>query len=297
MKKIFISALATITLLVGCAKENAPVLEKHDIKVNFTVTEKAGFEANTKAVKAGWSIGDEILIIFKGNSGWIPPFSNNNTVKLIKTSEGWNADTSKLPTELTGLVDGGSFAAWHYPGTISIGAENYHIFKFPLFDSYKGGEYMECIGTYTISGTELNLGTISLARPSDGFQISVKNMTTNGKEWYIDIYSEFTDGTLKHTGLSQGGSSLISCRIDMTYANIGTFGEWKSKGIQNGEDVSFFFRSISDEYEGTTLYFHLYSNAADNYWYKTTSKTPSELEGKAWSLPTLSEWETDINDL
>ncbi len=302
MKKILMAVVAlTVFGFVGCQKDDNAIDNK--IKVNFAVADKAGFDNGSRAVKSDWAVGDEILIIFKGSTdasstAWIAPYENANTVKLTKTAEGWNVDASNLPANLAGFVDGGMYAAYHYPGNIHIGATNYHIFDYPLFDTYAGGEFMSANGTYTISGNELNIGTITLARRADTFQISVKGLTpADGEKWSLKIYSEFVDGSLEHTGLSQGGNDLLACKINEGDASIGTFGSWSSLGVKNGEDVSFFFTSIAYEYTGTTLYYALYSNTAKNYWYKTTSTAPSALEGKAWYLPAVSEWETDIDDL
>lgn len=302
MKKILMAVVALAVMgFVGCQKDDNAIDNK--LKVNFTVADKASFDNGSRAVKADWAVGDEILIIFKGSvdassTAWIAPYDNANTVKLTKTAEGWSADVSKLPANLAGFVDGGSYVAFHYPGNIHIGSDNFHIFEFPIFDTYAGGEFMSANGIYTISGNELNIGTITLARPADGFQISVKGLTPEvGEKWYLEIYSEFVDGTLQHTGLSQGGNEMLSCRIDEETAYAGIFGSWESLGVKNGEDVSFFFTSIDDGYEGTTLYYSLYSNTAKNYWYKTTSTAPGALEGKAWSLPAVTEWKTEKTDL
>ena len=302
MKKILMAVVALAVMgFVGCQKDDNVVDNK--IKVNFAVADKAGFDNGSRAVKSDWAVGDEILIIFKGSAeesstAWIAPYENANTVKLTKTAEGWNVDASNLPENLARFVDGGIYVAYHYPGNIHIDAENYHIFDYPLFDTYAGGEFMSANGTYTISGNELNIGTITLARPADAFQISVKGLTPAvGEVWYLDIYSEFVDGSLNHPGLFQGGNRTLGCNINEGDAKIATFGSWESLGVKNGEDVSFFFTSIAKEYTGTTLYYALYSNTAKNYWYKTTSTAPSALEGKAWSLPAVSEWETDKADL
>ncbi len=302
MKKILMAVVALAVMgFVGCQKDDNAVDNK--IKVNFAVADKAGFDNGVRAVKSDWAVGDEILIIFKGSAdasstAWIAPYENANTVKLTKTAEGWNVDASNLPANLAGFVDGGMYAAYHYPGNIHIDDEDYYIYHYPLFDTYAGGEFMSANGTYTISGNELNIGTITLARPADAFQISVKGLTPAvGEVWYLDIYSGFADGSLNHTGLSQNGNRTLSCRIDLDNAMIGTFGSWESLGVKNGEDVAFFFNSIAGAYTGTTLYFSLYSNTAKNYWYKTTSTAPSALEGKAWYLPAVSAWETDIADL
>ena len=303
MKKILMAVVAlTVFGFVGCQKDDNAVDNK--IKVNFAVADKAGFDNGVRAVKAGWEAGDQILVVFKGSAdedskAWIAPYDNANTVKLTKTAEGWNVDASKLPANLEGFVDGGMYAAYHYPGNIHIDDEDYTpTQKFPLFDTYAGGEFMSANGAYTISGNELNIGTITLARPAGAFQISVKGLTpADGEKWYLEIYSGFVDGSLKTTGLSQGGNKTLACRIDLDNAMIGKFGSWSSLGVKNGEDVSFFFEPIADGYTGTTLYFYLYSNTAKNYWYKTTSTAPSALEGKAWSLPAVSEWETNKADL
>ena len=79
MKRIFLAAIAAAALLAGCAKsEDAP--EARKLNVVFSVADKDSYGADTKAVKQGWSVNDEILIVFESEmNDWLNPSVNDNT--------------------------------------------------------------------------------------------------------------------------------------------------------------------------------------------------------------------------
>ena len=183
---------------MGCQKDDSATISS-EVKVNFTVADKAGFANDTRAVKADWSVGDQIVVLFEGSEGWLDFSGNDNTLILNKTADGWDADDTNLPA-LANLVSGKKYFAIHHTGQISIGnmtdATTYYTAYinsyYTAYTSKKGIEYMSYSGTYTLSGSEINLGSITMARPSKMFQISVDNLCNepNVYNWMMVLYDE-----------------------------------------------------------------------------------------------------------
>ena len=134
MKKVFMAALAlTMAVFVSCSKDDFNA-ENNDVKVKFTVAEKDGFGADTRAVKSGWEAGDQILIVFRGTDGALLDFEDNaNTLKLTYDGTSWTVDDSKFPT--SGLEHNRYFTALHHPGNVLFGNAN-------NFRGYNGGEFL-----------------------------------------------------------------------------------------------------------------------------------------------------------
>lgn len=290
MKKIFMAALAAMTLLAGCAKENTPVVENQDIKVNFTVAEKSDFGADTKAIKAGWEVGDQILLVFQGNDAtyhgdWLDWTNNNNTITLTKTAGGWESTPKNL--DLKDLQSGKNYMAIHHMGNITISSEYLDASYRTYLTGYKGGEIMSCMAQYTVNGEALDLGTIELARDPYLFQISVKNLT--GDNWKMSI-------CINKAG-SRTGLNIIHMRSDKTFifdGGVGQYGDYENAtGVEYGGDVVFDFKKIAMNSE--TLVFKL-TNGTDTYYYTKTGVTSTTLEkGKAYYLPAINgpKWETE----
>ncbi len=104
MKKIIFAIFAATAFLASCTKE-VPVAEPQDIRVKFTVADKAAFGADTKAVKTGWEVGDEIIVVFKSSTNWLDCINETNTVKLTKTATGWTSDASNITLALLNGTD------------------------------------------------------------------------------------------------------------------------------------------------------------------------------------------------
>lgn len=291
MKKIFMAALAAMTLLAGCAKENTPVVENQDIKMNFTVAEKPGFGADTKAIKAGWEVGDQILLVFQGNDAtyggnWLGWANNNNTITLTKTAGGWESTPKSLT--LSDLQSGKNYMAIHHMGNITIPSEYIDNTSYQAYlTGYKGGEIMSCMAEYTVNGETLDLGTIELARDASLFQISVKNLT--GDNWEMSICTDKSD--------SRTGVIIIHMQSNQTFIcdyGVGQYGlYYDATGVKYGEDVVFAFKKVA--LNSGTLVFKL-TNGTDTYYYTKTGVTSTTLEGgKAYYLPatTNPKWETE----
>ena len=296
MKKIFVAIFAAVALLAGCAKE-APVAESQDVKVTFSVTDKDGFGADTKAVKAGWEVGDEIVLIFHSGTEWLDYSNSANTVKLTKTAGGWTADASNAT--LASLT-GEKYYAVHHLGQMTLGSFSGTEAKFT---NYKGGEYLTAEGVYSINGTNLELGTITMQRDPLLSQFSVKDLTVeSGDTWELTIYA-IIDNTMSTTGVAQCGVNAMRLISGGAIPSIGKYGVYEASGVQNGSDVSFCFKelSIRCEYEGSDLCYELKRKGTKykTYYYSTTTKKFDDFDGHAFSLPSLEseKWKATFEDL
>ena len=291
MKRIFMAAMALVMVaLVGCQKDDNATLNS-EVKVNFTVVDKPSFDNSTRAVKSGWENGDEILIIFEGSEGWLDFTSHANTLKLKKTAEGWDAIDTNLPA-LANLVDGKKFYAIYHTGEISLGdmtdATTYYTAYINSYDTAyanrKGIEYMSYSGTYTLSGSEINLGSITLARPSKMFQISVDNLCNepNVYNWMMVLYDE-------------GGNIISNTNCEKIYlycpAPKGDMSIVRDRNgvVTHGVDIDgdkvFYINSKNSE--ATVKYININFGSA-TYFYEITPKAISDFFGKAWLLPAIN---------
>lgn len=279
MKKIFIVAMVfATTIFTGCTNEDI-YYENTDnrLTVNFTVAEKEGFESNTRAVKSGWAVGDQIIIVFQKSDNYYLDCSNKqNSLKLTKTVDGWDADTSNLPTNTENLKNGKSFFAFHHPGDIAFGTMSGNI-VYPT--SYqKGLEYLYYKGTYTLSGNEISLSNIVMQRKNGSFQISVKNLANVDGDWIMSLHN--TSGfrldeyyTKLYLYLT-GSPSISGTTTEDAYGVT----------IDNDEVFNFIGRSTSN----VARWISLTSNRGTFYYRLNADKTISELGNKAWSLPELN---------
>ena len=289
MRKIFCAVLAATALFAGCAKEESSPVQQ-DIKVNFTVAEKSDFGADTKAVKTGWEVGDQILLVFQGNDEhyggyWLGWANNNNTITLTKTAGGWESTPQSL--DLEDLQSGKNYMAIHHMGNITISSEYIDASYRAYLTGYKGGEIMSYMAPYTVNGEALDLGTIELARDVDLFLISVKNLT--GDNWKMSIC---TDKAGSRTGLN-----IVHMQPTKTFiydSGVGQYGVYdNATGVEYGGDVVFDFKKLAINSE--TLVFKL-TNDTNTYYYTKTGVTSTTLEGgKAYYLPAITEpkWETE----
>ena len=296
MKKIFVAIFAAVALLAGCAKE-APVAESQDVKVTFSVTDKDGFGADTKAVKAGWEVGDEIVLIFHSGTEWLNYSDGNNTVKLTKTAGGWSADASNVA--LASLT-GEKYFAVHHLGQMTLGSFDGTSAEFT---NYKGGEYLTAQGTYSIDGTNLDLGTVAMTRDPKLSQFSVKDLTIENNDWWDLQINAIVDGQKKTTGyLTQCGLSDMILICDNSDPIITKSKRWYAYGIQNGSDVSFCFMNLaSASYEGLDLCFELERGGTKSevFYYRLTTKKLADFDGHAFSLPSLEsgKWKATFEEL
>lgn len=283
MKKYFIAAMTLVmTVFASCSNEELFV-DNNDVKVNFTVADKEGVGSETRAVKSGWAAGDEILIVFEGGEGWLNCANSTNTLKLIKTAEGWDTDKTHFP-ELSNLANGKKFFAVHHPGTIELGEQSGSV---AYISSYTNGhEYIHYQGTYTISGNEISLGQIVMKRPHS-FQISVKINTSYTGDWTMQLLNpdQFgMDQCYTHLYMLLSGEVQIS-GTSIAEANAVTIGTDKVFTFtgRNSDKVAQWIRVNKND---GTFYYN------GTFYYKLdTAKTMAELTNKAWTLPELT-----IND-
>lgn len=280
MKKVFMAALAlTMAVFVSCSKDDLNV-ENNDVKVNFTVAEKPSFDAVTRSVKKGWDNGDQILVVFNNAVGsWLNAFDDANTLKLTKTADGWTADKSKI--DIADLSASADYKAIYYPGEVSFAESDVNYMLY--FDTYKGGEYLVAEGTYTVNGSEIELGTISMTRDMYMYQISVKGLASESGEWALTIQNGSGDVFYdKHLagGILNVPTTTYGPNVENVYANAG--------GVKYGEDVQFCFIKNTGN-NNAAKQFEL-SNGTNTYVYTLASSTVS-IGGTAYLLPALSEWE------
>lgn len=280
MKKVFMAALAlTMAVFVSCSKDDLNV-ENNDVKVNFTVAEKPSFDAVTRSVKKGWDNGDQILVVFnKAVGSWLDAFDDANTLKLTKTADGWTADKSKI--DIADLSASADYKAIYYPGEVSFAESDVNYMLY--FDTYKGGEYLVAEGTYTVNGSEIELGTINMTRDMYMYQISVKGLASESGEWALTIQNGSGDVFYdKHLagGKLRVPTTTYGPQVEDVYAN--------ASGVKYGEDVQFCFIKNTGN-NNAAKQFEL-SNGTNTYVYTLASATVS-IGGTAYLLPALSEWE------
>lgn len=289
MKKILMAVVALAVMgFVGCQKDDNAIDNK--VKVNFTVADKASFDNGSRAVKSDWAVGDEILIIFEGSEGWLDFTSHANTLKLKKTADGWNAIDTNLPA-LANLADGKKFYAIYHTGEISLGdmtdATTYYTAYInsysTAYSNRQGMEYMYCSGTYTLSGSEINLGSITMARPSKMFQISVDNLCNEPKvyDWMMVLYDE-EGNYISDTNCEAIYLYCLAPKGDMSIERS------RNRAVTHGVDIDgdkvFYINNMNSE--ATVKYINI-NFGSTSYFYEITPKNISDFFGKAWLLPPL----------
>lgn len=282
MKNVFIYAMVlAIAFLPSCSKME--LSEDSDSKLNvvFSVAEKNGWENTTRAVKSGWEEGDEILIVLERDGDLYKSLRSGSTIKLIYNGSDWVANDVDVPT--LGLQSGGGYWAYHHPGTILVGESN-NIWAH--LSGYKGGEQLRSVGTYTINGGVIDLGTISLERDSRDLQISVKELV--GEHWSLSIFEDRDGGNDNINFIHHNAGNLY-------VTDNGRFGGYGpssgATGLKYGGDFLFYFTKL--KMDATTLVFKLV-NDTDVYYYTKTGVTNEMLQGgKAYILPAITDsaWE------
>ena len=281
MKKVLMAAMTLVmAVFASCSNEDLTV-ENNDVKVNFTVAEKPGFDAVSRSVKKGWDNGDQILVVFRDADGfWLETFDDANTLRLTKTEEGWTADKSKIDISKLGSSD--DYHAFYYPGEVSFAgsAEDYILY----FDTYMGGEYLSAAGTYTVNGSEIELGTISMTRDINMYQISVKGLASESGNWTMSLQrgagSQFLDRHLA-SGKLRVLTSAYNPNALIVNENAG--------GVKYDGDVQFCFLVNSGNINPAQLI--LLSNGTDTYEYQLSNQFFTG--GATYLLPELSDdkWE------
>lgn len=278
MKKFFIVAVALVAaVFTSCSKDDLGV-ESNDVKVNFAVAEKPEFAATTRALKSDWAVGDEILIVFQSaDKSWLDCSNGQNSIKLTKTAGGWDVDDTNCPA-IEDLSSGKSYFAIHYPGNIKLGNFDSATNMAEFSNYVSGNEYLLCQNTYTISGNEITLGTIAMARTSGSFQISVKNLAEYNENWIMKLHNA-------------SGFAIDQCYIGLrmyfmaTVQITGKNTVGEASAVTVGTDEVFNFRGGNSSKAAKWISL---TKTNGTYYYKLDAeKTMSDLAGKAWILPEL----------
>ena len=179
MKRMIIAA-ALLIVAAGCSKLNdTDTVENTDVKIEFTIAEKPGFGAQTKALKTSWAMGDKIAIALKPSSA-----ENILSEKISKseysgiafileyTESGWTASEEIVPAPGTN----GTFYAVHHRGEMKVNfsaigavtpANSYKL------SGYQGGELISFTGNYSVADNgNITLGAITMALDSRLMQVS-----------------------------------------------------------------------------------------------------------------------------
>ena len=281
MKKVLMAAMTLVmAVFASCTNEDLKV-ENNDVKVNFTVAEKPGFDAVSRSVKKGWDNGDQILVVFRDADGfWLDAFNDANTLKLTKTAEGWTADKSKIDISKLGTSD--DYMAIYYPGEVSFAESDVEYMLY--FDTYMGGEYLSAEGTYTVNGSDIELGTISMTRDEDMYQISVEGLASESGNWTMSLQRgsglQFMDSHLA-SGKLRVATNAYNPNALNVYENAG--------GVKYDGDVQFCFLLNSSNINPAKLI--LLSNGTDTYEYQLSNQFFTG--GTTYLLPELSDdkWE------
>jgi len=289
MKKILLTAMAATVLFAGCNR-SADAPETKEFNIVFSVADKASYNADTKAVKQGWADGDQILLVFELNHNeWLDPENNANTLILEYDGSKWDViseDQDLLQTLVESQDDFAWFTAIHYPGTVSLG-QTQNVTE-TYFDNYQGGEYLIGENTWTMDGYDLLLGEITMKRPADMFQVSVKGMAQYIEDDYtLTIYD--CDGNTNYITVGHLCSDVY-LYVSEGSVDMRSKPNAKASGHVIGDDLAFTFLLDSQEEEGCTF-------ELENAEYKFTATFPTlELQkGAAYLLPNPSAavWEVE----
>lgn len=277
------AAMALVmAVFTSCSKDDVQLERNNELKVTFNVVDKVGFDTDTRAVKTGWEAGDEVLIVMQGKEdAWRGEDKSYNYLKLRYNGTSWTINLTGLDKSL--LESGKKYSAIYHPGTITV------VKKYPASDvyyltGYKGGEYLynssSSTYTYDASTSTIDLGTIELMRYSQCFQISVKELASEGKAngtWQMCINDE-NDEYASRIYYFPADNAILSDK-----GTFSTYSTNYSSGINYKGDVVFYFSNAgSDE---TSLKIKL-TNGTDTYTY-TTTNIPAQ--GKAYFLPAITD--------
>lgn len=283
MKKIFI-ALMAVTLFVGCAKESENV-ETPALKVVFSVADKVGLEADTKAIKNSWADGDQILLLFQPDGQYsLLPFENNsNSIKLTYNGGKWKA--SDFNGDAASLSTNGYYSGVYHYGEVSFGAaDNSKVF----LKNYIGGDYLECYGSYAVSDGVIDLGTISMTRSANAYMISVRNLASVDGPWTLTV-GDNNNSSIMLRDIALNADGLMKRSDDTAHERLRRMANYVTAGgVVNGTDISFCFDKGS-EYPGNKYYFTI-SNGVDTYEFVKDGVTNETLQaGKAYYLPSIGD--------
>lgn len=297
MKKIFMAA-ATLMLavgFVGCTKSDDVPATK-DIKIEFSVADKAGFNGGSRAVKSGWADGDKIMIFFKVGGSWLAAENSGkaNTITLTYNDGSWSATQNNWSETLSNSTTG-KFSAIHYRGEMEgLGEEDSGDYYFVDFN---GGEYLEMSGDYTITDGVMTLPTLTMKMPDTMVQFSVKDLASNNKDWELLVNFDKEITTVYDPDVSDDGSPILGFKDNIQFGAsraegpvVRVSGYWMAN-VVNGADRSFVGMLDGENDEVETKYVFVLKNVDDYEYYKfeyAFSESTKFVGKSAYLLPELT---------
>lgn len=286
MKKVLMAAMTLVmAVFASCSNEDVNVENNNELKVTFSVADKAGLGVDARAVKTGWEANDEILIVFYNSDGW---YNENgyNYMKLKYNGSAWTTDVTSL--DKSRLLGEQLYMAIYHPGTITFG-NNVGIGRYEL-SGYKGGEHLTFAGDavkYTYDGANIDLGTIAFERYVQDFQISIVGLESEGKaDGTWKLYIKDAEGNRAHNMYFDAAGKAF-----LRDTGFGTYSSDYSTGINYKGDVVFYFSNAGSN--ETSLKFEL-TDGTDTY--TCTTSTIPEI-GNAYTLPAITDakWTKVVN--
>ena len=262
MKKLFMVAMAIVvaTGFVACTKDDASA---PTYKVEFTVGEKGGFEAGSRAVKTAWAEGDQIMVAFmpQGEVEYMVEGTTSNKLFVIEfNGSAWAAKRELTSEEFTAIGSKGNFVAVHYRVTgtdvLGVGMSGGPAYYLA---NYRGGEILEYKGNYTVTDGVLALGNFDMSLAFDDlFQVSVPGIGLEGsRPWRMSIlnntyesgdYYGYKFGNIIH--LRNAVAAFSTTNGAVTFAEYG-----RAEYVINGtNDASFVFRTNSSDDSDVAVY-------------------------------------------
>lgn len=277
MKKVLMAAMTLVmAVFASCSNEDVNVKNNNELKVTFSVADKAGLGVDARAVKSGWEANDEILIAVQSEAGWTIDGSFN-CFKLKYNGSAWTTDNTGFDTSVH-FESGNYYIAVYHPGTITLGNSAGTDEQF--LSGYNGGEYLYDINsTYTKTADGIDLGEIELVRHSQDFQISIKGLESEGKaDGTWKLYIKDAEGNRANAMYFNAKDNVF-----LRTSGIGSYDTHYSTGINYMGDVVFYFQNTGSN--ETSLKFGL-TDGTDTY---TCTSTTIPAMGKAYTLPEITD--------
>ena len=276
MKKVLMAAMTLVmAVFASCSNEDVNVENNNELKVTFSVADKAGLGVDARAVKTGWEPGDEILIAICSEDGWTINDNSFNCFKLKYNGSTWTTDKTGFDASVH-FESGNGYIAVYHPGTITLGSFATDV---QYLSGYNGGEYLyDANSTYTKTIDGIDLGTIAFERHVQDFQISIKDLASAGKaDGTWKLYIKDAEGNDAHNMYFKAAGKAF-----LRDTGFGTYSTNYSTGINYKGDVVFYFSNAGSNEE--SLKFEL-TDGTDTYIY-ATDNIPEM--GNAYYLPAIT---------
>lgn len=204
MKKFFIATVAVLAL-VACQRNEINEAEEAPAKQHLSLNLTINNSADTKAIKAGWEVGDIILVVFDKDMS-----SGYNHLELTYNGTSWDAVWTPWLEDVLIAKGSGVLSALFVPNAVSYSNDSidpYSIIYKPV-DSNGASVYSYSLkaenAAYSISGTTLTATLDMVLNTSEGpfvhFYIDGVTGTSytlsaeNSEIWSVRFGRFYTDG-------------------------------------------------------------------------------------------------------